>query len=106
MVVSYKHEPFTDFTVEENRRAMEEAIEYVTRQLGETYPLIIDGERIMTEEKIISVNSANREEVVGFVAKSNKQLAERAMQVADHTFETWRSSDPKYRADILCNAVA
>lgn len=106
MVVSYKHEPFTDFTVEENRRAMEEAIEYVTRQLGETYPLIIDGERIMTEEKIISVNPANREEIVGFVAKSNKQLAERAMQVADKTFETWRSSDPKFRADILFKAAA
>ena len=106
MVVSYKHEPFTDFTVEENRRAMEEAIEYVTTQLGETYPLIIDGERVMTEEKIISVNPANREEIVGFVAKSNKQLAERAMQVADQTFKTWRSSDPKFRADILFKAAA
>src|SRR5690625_2072363 len=106
MVVQYKHEPFTDFTVEENRRQMEEALKKVEAELGGEYPLIINGERITTEEKIVSVNPANKEEVVGYVSKANKELAEKAMQVADETFEWWRESDPRVRADILFRAAA
>ncbi|HLS65498.1 MAG TPA: L-glutamate gamma-semialdehyde dehydrogenase [Pseudogracilibacillus sp.] len=106
MVVQYKHEPFTDFTMEENRRQMEEALKKVEAELGGEYPLIINGERITTEEKIVSVNPANKEEVVGYVSKANKELAEKAMQVADETFEWWRKSDPRVRADILFRAAA
>lgn len=106
MVVAYKHEPFTDFSVAENRRLMEEAIKKVEAELGGDYPLIIDGERVTTEEKIVSVNPANKAEVIGNVSKANKELAERAMQVADKTFDTWRKSDPKFRADILFRAAS
>src|SRR5690625_1488524 len=106
MVVAYKHEPFTDFSVEENRRQMEEALKNIEKDLGKEYPLIINGERITTEEKIISVNPANKEEVIGHVSKANQELAEKAMQVADETFETWRKSDPQMRADILFRAAA
>src|SRR5699024_12681603 len=52
------------------------------------------------------VNPANKEEVIGYVSKANKELAEKAMQVADETFKTWRKSDPKFRADILFRAAA
>lgn len=106
MVVAYKHEPFTDFSIEENRHKMEEALKRVEAKLGEDYPLIINGERIITKEKIISVNPANRAEVIGRVSKANKELAEKAMQVADETFQWWRKSCPKMRADILFRAAA
>ncbi|CDO04259.1 1-pyrroline-5-carboxylate dehydrogenase [Oceanobacillus picturae] len=106
MVVPYKHEPFTDFTVEENRQQMLEALKKVEADLGKEYPLVIGGERITTDDKIVSVNPANREEVIGYVSKANKELAEKAMQTADKTFETWRKSDPKLRADILFRAAA
>ncbi|MUV38602.1 L-glutamate gamma-semialdehyde dehydrogenase [Lentibacillus sp. JNUCC-1] len=106
MVVPYKHEPFTDFTVEENKQALLKAIKAVEADMGKEYPLIIGGERITTEDKIVSVNPANKEEVVGYVSKADKDLAEKAMQVADKTFETWRKSDPKFRADILFRSAA
>src|SRR5690625_2733080 len=106
MVVPYKHEPFTDFTVEENKNEMLEALKQVGADLGQEYPLIIGGERVTTEDKIVSVNPANKEEVIGYVSKANKELAERAMKVADETFETWRKSDPNFRADILFRAAA
>ena len=106
MVVAYKHEPFTDFTIEENRRLMEEALKKVEADLGKEYPLIINGERIFTDEKIVSVNPANREEVIGYVSKANKELAEKALQAADENFEWWRKSDPNMRADILFRAAA
>ena len=51
-MIPYKHEPFTDFTVEENKQAFLEALKQVEGYLGQDYPLIIGGERIMTEEKL------------------------------------------------------
>lgn len=107
MVVPYTHEPFTDFTLEENKQLMLDALKKVEADLGKEYPLIIGGERIMTEDKIVSVNPANKEEVIGYVSKANKELAEKAMKVADERFQSyWRISDPKFRAGILFRAAA
>jgi 1-pyrroline-5-carboxylate dehydrogenase len=106
MVVPYKHEPFTDFSIPENKKAFEDALKLVESYLGQDYPLIIGGERIMTEDKIVSINPANKTEVIGRVSKANKELAEKAMQVADKTFETWRKTKPEMRADILFKAAA
>ncbi|UTH09953.1 L-glutamate gamma-semialdehyde dehydrogenase [Macrococcoides canis] len=105
-MIPYKHEPFTDFTVEENKQAMLKGIETVNGYLGEDYPLIIGGERIYTENKVRSYNPANREETVGNVSQATKEHAEQAMKVAKETFESWRKSDPKMRADILFRAAA
>ncbi|MCA1022119.1 L-glutamate gamma-semialdehyde dehydrogenase [Halobacillus litoralis] len=106
MVVPYKHEPFTDFALEENRKAMEAALKQVEADLGKDYPLIIGGERVMTDEKIEVVNPANKKEVIGRVSKANQDLAEKAHQVADETFEWWRKTKASYRADILFRAAA
>jgi 1-pyrroline-5-carboxylate dehydrogenase len=106
MVVPYRHEPFTDFTVEENRKAFEAALEKVENELGKDYDLIIGGERVSTEDKIVSINPTNKEQVVGRVSKANQELAERAMKVADKTFDTWRKWDPVARAGILFRAAA
>ncbi len=56
MVVPYKHEPFTDYTLAENKTALEDALKQVEADLGGEYPLIINGERITTKNKITSVN--------------------------------------------------
>lgn len=106
MVVPYTHEPFTDFSLPENRQAMEEALKKVEAGFGKDYPLIIGGERIYTDDKITSFNPANKEEVIGYVSKANKELAEQAMKVADETFQWWRKSKPEMRADILFRAAA
>ncbi|TCT18918.1 delta-1-pyrroline-5-carboxylate dehydrogenase [Melghiribacillus thermohalophilus] len=106
MVVPYTHEPLTDFTKEENRKAFEEALKKVEGELGKEYPLIIGGERIYTEEKIKSFNPANPDEVIGYVSKANKELADKAMKVATETFEWWRKTKPEMRADILFRAAA
>ena len=44
-MINYKHEPFTDFSVEANTKAYFEALAKVEAQLGAEYPLIIGCER-------------------------------------------------------------
>ena len=105
-MIPYKHEPFTDFTKEENKEQYLEGLKLVQGYLGEDYPLIIGGERITTEEKLVSTNPSNKEEVVGRVSKASQELAEKAMQVADSTYNTWRKVKPEFRADVLFKAAA
>lgn len=106
MVVPYKHEPFTDFTLEENRKEFEEALKLVEGEFGKNYDLIINGERISTDEKLVSLNPSNKEQIIGTVSRANIDLADKAMTVADETFNTWKKWDPKVRADILFKAAA
>jgi 1-pyrroline-5-carboxylate dehydrogenase len=74
MVQPYKHEPFTDFTIEENRQAYLKALETVEGYLGQDYDLVIGGERIATEDKIVSYNPSNTKEVIGRVSKASQDL--------------------------------
>ncbi|MDQ0201621.1 L-glutamate gamma-semialdehyde dehydrogenase [Neobacillus ginsengisoli] len=105
MVQPYKHEPFTDFTTEENRQAYLKGLKTVEGYLGQDYDLFIGGERISTEDKIVSYNPANKEEVIGSVSKANKNLAEKAMQAAVEAFKTWKKTKPEVRADVLFKAA-
>ncbi|MEH7272396.1 L-glutamate gamma-semialdehyde dehydrogenase [Neobacillus vireti] len=106
MVQPYKHEPFTDFTIEENRQSYLNALKTVESYLGKDYPLVIGGEKISTEDKIVSYNPSNKEEVIGTVSKASRDLAEKAMQAAVETFKTWRKVKPEVRADVLFKAAA
>jgi len=104
-MIPYKHEPFTDFSQEANKKAFEEALQLVTGELGKDYPLVIGGERVTTESKITSFNPANKEEIVGRVSKATQEHAEQAMQAALKAFDTWKFVDPAVRADVLFKAA-
>src|SRR5256884_3504789 len=101
MPTEFRNEPLTDFTKEENGQAMRAAIDKVKGQLGQEYPLVIGGERINTESKLDSINPANRTQVVGKFQKATKELANRAVESAYETFQTWRSVPAEERAQLL-----
>jgi len=106
MLVEYRPEPLTNFKDEKNRKEFEEALKKVESELGKEYPLIINGRKILTEDKIVSVNPSKKAEVVGYVSKANQQLAEEAMQAALHTFEQWKAVPGPQRARYLFKAAA
>ncbi|HEV8370239.1 MAG TPA: L-glutamate gamma-semialdehyde dehydrogenase [Pyrinomonadaceae bacterium] len=106
MQPEFRNEPFTDFTKEENARAMRAAIEKVKSELGREYPLVIGGERITTEEKLDSINPANRTQLVGRFNKATKELATRAVDIAYQTFKSWRNTPAQDRADLLFRVAA
>ncbi|WP_203289630.1 L-glutamate gamma-semialdehyde dehydrogenase [Metabacillus sp. cB07] len=105
-MIPYKHEPFTDFSNEENKKAYLEALEQVEGYLGQDYPLYIGAEKVTTEDKITSYNPTDKVQVVGRVSKANRELAEKAMQEASAAFESWKKVKPEIRADVLFKAAA
>src|SRR6266404_221678 len=101
MLTEFSNEPLTDFTKEENAAAMCAAIEKVRNELGQEYPLVIGGDRIRTEAKLETFNPAVRTQVVGKFQKATKDLANRAVETAHETFQTWRNTPPDERALLL-----
>jgi len=97
----FRNEPFTDFTKEENARAMREALAKVAGELGRDYPLVIGGERIETGDFLTSYNPAKKTEVVGRFHKATAELARKAVETASETFKTWRNTTAQERADLL-----
>lgn len=106
MVLPFKHEPLTDFNQPENVQAFQAALEKVRAELGKEYPLVINGERIFTEDKLVSVNPANKEQVVGKVSKASKELVDKAFEGANEAFRSWRKMAPEARANVLFKAAA
>ncbi len=106
MLTEYRNEPFTNFSIPENKAAMEAALSLVASQKGRHYPLKIGGVAIDTEAKITSVNPSYIEEVVGTVARANIELADKAVKAAADAFKTWKFIEPETRARLIFKAAA
>lgn len=102
---AFGNEPFTDFSHPGNKAVMEAALAKVRAQLGRDYPLWIGPDRIMTEDRIESVNPGDTDVVVGRVSMASAELAERAMQQAAAAFETWKKVPTRERAAFLLRAA-
>ncbi len=106
MLSEFRNEPLTDFSKEDNAKAMQSALEKVKSELGREYPLVIGGERITTADKLDSINPANRTELVGRFQKANKELASRAVESAFEAFQSWKNTSAEERADLLLRVAS
>ncbi|HEX6984818.1 MAG TPA: L-glutamate gamma-semialdehyde dehydrogenase, partial [Planctomycetaceae bacterium] len=100
-VPEFANEPPTDFSREENREAMREALAEVRSQFGRDYPLVIGGRAIDTTRKLTSVNPSNTSETVGVVACATADHATDAIEAARRAFPQWMRTEPGHRAEYL-----
>lgn len=97
----FKNEPLTDFSKQENIEKMTSALNSVKAELGKEYPMIIGSEKIFTDKKDVSLNPSNLDEIVGKAQFTEKEHAEKAIQMAAKTFETWKRTSAEERASYL-----
>ncbi|WP_161883607.1 L-glutamate gamma-semialdehyde dehydrogenase [Deinococcus alpinitundrae] len=106
-VEPYRPQAFIDFTVQANVDAYQVALAKVRAELlGKHYPLIINGERVDTAEKLYSTNPCDTSEVVGSTAKATTQDAQRALDGAWAAWAEWKTWSMDARARILLKASA
>jgi len=98
---NFRNEPLTDFSVDENRRAMAQAIAHVAENLGQSYPMVIGGERISLPETLTSVSPSEPSLVIGTFPKGGEDQANQAVAVAALAFESWKRTSAKERAEVL-----
>ncbi|QDP39557.1 L-glutamate gamma-semialdehyde dehydrogenase [Radiobacillus deserti] len=106
MLPKYHHEPFLDFTVDKNRKELEAALQSVEKELGQNYPLVINGEKVETNDKFESVNPADKSQVIGYASKATTDHVEKAFTAAEQAATAWALVDPEQRANILVRAAA
>lgn len=106
MINEYKNEPFTNFGLLENKVAMEKALAAVNSEKGKHYPIVIGGEKLDTEARIISINPSNTTDVIGTTARANVDLAEKAVQAANKSFASWQAVSSAERSLYLFKASA
>src|SRR3954465_2059907 len=101
----FRNEPYADFSVAENRQAMESALAKVRSEFGREYELRIGGEWIATGDKLVSVNPSNPQEVVGVHHKATAELANRAVETASRYFGEWSRTPAEERIRMLLDAA-
>ncbi len=101
----FHNEPEYDFAQEESRHKFHKALVQIRRQLGHTYPLVINDQEIATAAEIVSRNPSQPAEVIGRVARATIADAERSVQTAQQAFAIWRETSAVQRADFLFRAA-
>jgi len=101
----FVNEPFTDFKTPQNTRKMQEALSLVAGRLGREYSLVIGDDRLMTGEKIHSLNPARPAQVVGIHQKAGTAHVEPAMSAALRAFESWSRTPVDTRVSLLLGAA-
>jgi RHH-type proline utilization regulon transcriptional repressor/proline dehydrogenase/delta 1-pyrroline-5-carboxylate dehydrogenase len=102
---TYENAPLVNFVYQQNQDRMREALAHVRTQLGQKYPLVIDGERVWTDKTIASINPTSPDDVVGHVAEAGIPEAERAVKAAREAFEKWSRTSFETRCRLLERAA-
>jgi 1-pyrroline-5-carboxylate dehydrogenase len=106
MVPEFVNEPLTDFGSEPAQRAFKAALARVEAERDREWPLVIGGERVITGEWIVSMNPAQKGEVIGRVASGGTAEAERALEAAWRAYPDWSRTPADDRARVLLRAAA
>ncbi len=102
---AFKNEPLIDWSKKENINKMRWALARVRRDLGKTYPILINGKRSFTVNHITSLNPADFQEKVGLVSAANALWANIACEAALDAWQTWRYVSYSKRASYLFRAA-
>jgi RHH-type proline utilization regulon transcriptional repressor/proline dehydrogenase/delta 1-pyrroline-5-carboxylate dehydrogenase len=106
IVDDFRNEPLCDFAVARERERMKAALDAVRRHAGEHYPLVIDGARVDTAERLTSLNPSHRHETVGTTASAGVHEAELAVAAARRAFPAWNALGVEKRSELLKQLAA
>ncbi len=101
----YTVEPVRRFTDPTEVESFANAIEHVRGQLGDDYPLLIDGKRRDTDTLIDSINPAHPNELVGRSGSAAAAEANDAVAAATRAFKSWGKRPARDRVDVLLRAA-
>src|SRR6266513_2780832 len=101
----YENSPLVNFVYQESQEKMRTALREVRNRFGEKYPLVIGGEKVLTDKLTPSVNPSAPKEVVGYAAEAGIPEAERAVKAARTAFDKWSRTPSEERARLLERAA-
>jgi RHH-type proline utilization regulon transcriptional repressor/proline dehydrogenase/delta 1-pyrroline-5-carboxylate dehydrogenase len=85
----WQGEPASDYSTEQARRRMEEALAAVRAQCGRVHPLLLGADAVETGRTLTVRNPARPNEVLGHVAMAGRAEVDRAVQAAADAQPRW-----------------
>jgi len=101
----FRNEALTDFSQEQPRKTMADALESVGRELGKEFPLVIGGARPSGQATFTSWNPSRRSQAVARCQRGTAQHVHQAVEAAEHAFRTWGRAPAEERAAVLLRAA-
>ena len=101
----YQNSPLVNFVYKDSQDKMQSALREVRKRFGEKHPLVIDGEKVWTDNLTPSVNPSEPTEIVGYAAEAGIPEAERAVKAARAAFSKWSRTPFEERARLLERAA-
>jgi RHH-type proline utilization regulon transcriptional repressor/proline dehydrogenase/delta 1-pyrroline-5-carboxylate dehydrogenase len=102
---AFENEPLADFSREEARRAMQQGLERVCKELGKTYAPVIAGQVQQVAQTFDSVNPCHARQIVGRCGRATPAQADAAVAAARTAFGEWSRRDPESRAAYFFRAA-
>jgi RHH-type transcriptional regulator, proline utilization regulon repressor / proline dehydrogenase / delta 1-pyrroline-5-carboxylate dehydrogenase len=102
----FDNEPHADWSRAAVRDDLVAALAAVRPRLGADQPLVIDGRRVETAERVVSVNPSRGGEIVGRVAVAGAAEIDQAVAAAVRAFPAWRDAGAQGRAEVLGRVAA
>lgn len=94
-----------DDTMDEFHRSFDRAIETVTDELGEAYPLWIDGDPVETEASFTVNNPGNLAQEIGTFPAAGSVEVDHAVEAAADAFDGWRNTQWRDRIEFFRRAA-
>lgn len=103
---AFRNEAYADFSLPENRLAMETALAQVRAAYGREYALWIAGRAVTTGDWLRSVNPSHPSAIIGSHAKATAALATEAIADAAAFFPEWARTPVEDRVAIIVKTAA
>jgi RHH-type transcriptional regulator, proline utilization regulon repressor / proline dehydrogenase / delta 1-pyrroline-5-carboxylate dehydrogenase len=102
---AFQNEPYTDFTREPARVAMNEALAAVRQSLGRTYDVSLGGQPLDAATTFTSTDPGDFSRVVGIFPQAEPRHVPRAVEIARGAFSSWSSTPTRERVEVLVRAA-
>jgi RHH-type transcriptional regulator, proline utilization regulon repressor / proline dehydrogenase / delta 1-pyrroline-5-carboxylate dehydrogenase len=101
----FENAALVGFSNPTNQEKMRSALSEMRTRLGRKYPLVINGEKVLTGTTIPSVNPSLPDEVIGHVAEAGIAEADKAAAAAREAAQKWGRTSFETRASLLDRAA-
>ncbi|UCH09506.1 MAG: L-glutamate gamma-semialdehyde dehydrogenase [Fidelibacterota bacterium] len=101
----FRNLPVRVFDRDADITGVEAAIAELEKNAGREYPLVIGGQSYTNDRKLNTTNPANPDELLATFQKATQAQADEAIQLANRTFESWKHTAARDRANILLRAA-
>lgn len=97
----FRNEAYSDFSAAGPRAEYAQALETVASKLGGHVPLIIGGRPVATDDRIVSLDPAQPDVVVGTTGSASQAEAQLAIDAAKTAFKDWSRRPASERAEMV-----